>query len=212
MIKNIAKILRVVTLIKSPSLSSKLYFFLRLMVVPFNEIGEIIPKKGKIIDLGCGNGPLTAYLSLFYPNRSVTGWDINGMRLLDGIKLSKNLKNLIFEKKDAIEDEIPMSDAILTSDFLHHVPYAAQETIIRKIYKSLKSDGIFLIKEVDTQDIPRYWGSFIFDHFFYPKDIIYFRSKSDWLNLLKKNKFKVLVKRTLLWFPASTCLFICKKP
>lgn len=179
MIKKIADILKVIKILNYSSLASKLYFFLRLLVIPFDEIGKLLPEKGKIIDLGCGNGPLTAYLSLFSPNRLVFGWDINEERLQDGIKLSKNLKNLTFEKRDAVKDKIPEADAILTSDFLHHVSYSSQEIIINKVYNSLKSNGIFLIKEVDTKDTPRYWGSYIFDHFFYPNDTIYFRSKDD---------------------------------
>lgn len=196
-----------------PSLSgpAKIYFFLRFLVIPFEEIDKILPKKGLIIDIGCGNGPLASYLALSSKDRQVLGWDIDEDRLRDGAKISKKIRNLIFEKRNPVTDVIQKSDAILASDFLHHIPYSSQEKVLEKIYEALESGGILLIKEVDKKDLPRYWGSFIFDHAFYPKDTIYFRSKKDWITLLVGYGFKVSCHKTLFWFPASTNLFICKK-
>ncbi|MEX2012774.1 MAG: methionine biosynthesis protein MetW, partial [Candidatus Levyibacteriota bacterium] len=76
-----------------PSLSgsSKIYFFLRLLVIPFEEIDKILPKKGLILDLGCGDGPLTSYLALSSKERQVRGWDIDDKRMRAGINISKKI-------------------------------------------------------------------------------------------------------------------------
>lgn len=190
---------------------SKIYFFLRFLVIPFEEIDKILPKKGLIIDLGCGNGPLTSYLALSSKNRLVKGWDIDEKRMQESVKISKTIKNLKFEKKNPIANAIPKVDAVLASDFLHHISYSSQEKVLEKIYQVLKPQGVLLIKEVDKEDFPKYFGSFIFDHLFYPKDTIYFRSKKDWTTLLEGYGFKVSTKKALFWFPASTNLLICTK-
>lgn len=211
MIKKVKTILNAMEEVNLPSMLSKMYFFLRLMIVPIFDIDNVLPKKGTILDIGCGNGPMSLYLSLSSKARKVIGWDIDKKRLDVGKLASVSLKNMTFEKNNAVTNDYGQINAVMASDFLHHIPYNHQEIVVRKISKILPKKGIFLIKEVDKSDIPRYFGSFFFDHLLYPKDVIYFRSKKEWIDLLKKNGLSVSVKKTLFWFPASTTLFICKK-
>lgn len=193
------------------SYSAKTYMFLRLLVLPFKEIDKYLPKRGLILDAGCGNGPLTVYLSVSSDKRAVIGWDINRSRLEDARKIRKDVANVRFEDNDVLKTPMPRLMGAVASDFLHHIPFDDHRNVIRKIYKYLKQEGTFVLKEVDKSDFLRHIGSYFFDKLFYPRETICFRTKKDWVSMLEEEGFEVKTHNTLLWFPASTVLFICRK-
>ena len=58
-------------------LHNKLKFYL----FPFTKIETFIPKKGFIVDLGCGHGLLTNLLGFTSDSREVLGLEINKNRI-----------------------------------------------------------------------------------------------------------------------------------
>lgn len=200
--------------LKNPhiSLSHKIYFFLRELTLPSSIFDVTLPKQGCILDLGCGTGPVSLYLALSSSKRSVIGWDIDIKRIKTAKKIAQNFPNLNFELKNA-GGRINIKDikGVVASDFLHHLNFNQQEKTIRNISEALSRNGVFVIKEVDKSQKIRSLCSLFWDRFFYPTDTSYFRTKNDWLKLLKKYKFNVTVQNKLPWFPGSTTLFICKK-
>lgn len=194
------------------SIGNKIYFFLRFLMLPISEIDAAIPKNGKILDLGCGIGSLSFFLAVSSKKRIVLGWDIDRKRILVASKITKNIPNIKFEIKNALDvARIEGLSGIVASDVLHHMNFSQQEELITNIWKALSENGVLVIKEVDNKEKIRAWFSLLWDRLFYRNEISYFRTKDDWIKLFKKNGFLVEVKKTMWWFPGSQTLFICKK-
>lgn len=178
---------------------------LREWMLPLKEIDEAIPKKGIILELGCGEGVISQYLTK-ESSRSIIGIDLDATRLPQ-----QPPKNLKFIHGDIIKYSLPKADAIVISDVLHHIDFEEQEKLLEKVYKLLNRKGVLIIKEINTEDKIRSKLSRFWDFVFYPFDKIYFSSSADLVKLLKKCGFKVSMKRASLYFPGSTNLYICEK-
>lgn len=98
------------------------------------------PEKIKILDIGCGGGLLTTYLS--NQGHQVTGIDTSKQSLEVAKKMDVDQKicyleasalNLPFEKASF--------DCICAMDLLEHVP--CYKTVIQESARTLKKDGLF---------------------------------------------------------------------
>jgi len=113
------------------------------------ELIEKISLKGteKVLDLGCGDGKVTAEISTIVSKGSIIGVDNSaGM-----IKLAKNrhskftYPNLSFQEMDAANLNFKNHfDLIFSNAVLHWVK--DQKRVLKGIFKSLKQSGIVLIQ------------------------------------------------------------------
>lgn len=186
-------------------MSKVIYDFLRSQILPLKEIDDVVPKSGKILDLGCGQGVIASYLARV-KSRQVIGVDNDRKRLQ-----KSNSQNLKFEFEDIRKYPLIGTTAMIISDVLHHLNYQDQKKLLSKIAKSLKRDGILLIKEIDTGEFIRSSLSRFWDFALYPKDKIYYRNAKDFKKYLQKLGFQVSISRPSRIFPGSTTLLICKK-
>lgn len=184
---------------------SAIYDFLRSLMLPLRQINRAIPKRGKIIDLGCGEGVIAKYLART-KTRNVIGIDNNNKRLQKSTQ-----KNLKFILADIRNYDTSDAKAIIISDVLHHLNYEDQRKLLNKIARGLKKDGVFLIKEIDAGEFVRSRLSRFWDFVFYPKDKIYYSYAKDLIKKLRSLGFRIESKRASRFFPGSTNLFTCQK-
>lgn len=181
-------------------------------MLPLYDIDRAMPSSGIIVDIGCGIGPLSIFLASSSKKRNVIGWDIDKMRVEGAKKNAQKMSNIKFETKNALDISIIKGvSGIVASDVFHHINFVHQEELIKKISKTLNKNGVLVVKEVDKDQKIRALFSLLWDRIFYPNDISYFRTKSDWIALFKENGLLVDTKKTMWWFPGSQNLFICKK-
>lgn len=182
-----------------------LYSRLREFILPLSEIGKNLPNDGTIIDFGCGQGIITAFLAQT-KSRRVIGVDANAKRLQKSAR-----KNLIFINGDITKFKIPKLHGAVISDVLHHIDYKNQKNLLSRIYTSLEKNGILVIKEIDSGEQVRSRLSRFWDFVLYPKDKISYNDSQNLKSYLEKLGFIVTIKRTNRLFPGSTTLFLCKK-
>ena len=185
---------------------SQLYVILRKLILPIENINSAIPKRGTIVDLGCGQGQISLYLAQT-KTRKIIGIDNNTKRLQKSPQ-----KNLKFRKGDITKISLGRIDGAVISDVLHHLSVNNQRSLIQKVFKNLTKNGIFVIKEIDTGEFIRSKLSRMWDFIFYPEDEINYWNKSDLEKYLKRLGFKSIhVTRPCRFFPGSTTLFVCTK-
>ncbi len=91
-----------------------------------DEIGQYLPREGRVLDLGCGFGLFSLYFAASAPARSLLGVDIDAGRV-DAARASAarlGLDNARYEVGDALAwsaDRGPY-DAIYMLDMVHHTP------------------------------------------------------------------------------------------
>lgn len=181
------------------------YDVLRSAILPLSLIDRYLPKKGTIIDLGCGQGIITSYIA-GNKSRLVIGVDLDTSRL--GKSTAKNLK---FVNANIVDYDLKKPDGIVISDVLHHLERNDQNKLLEKISKGLNKSGVFIIKEIDTREFIRSRLSRFWDFVFYPKDKIAYWDSPTLIKKLQTLGFSVKMQKASRFFPGSTNLYICTK-
>lgn len=109
-----------------------------------NKIISELNLKGNesILDLGCGDGVLTAELAELVPDGHVLGIDGSYGMIEAAGKLSS--RNLVFKLQDINSiDYVSEFDLVYSNATLHWIKYHSR--LLSKIYQCLKQDGILRI-------------------------------------------------------------------
>ena len=59
----------------------RLYVWMKMVLVPYEQISRFVPKSGEILDIGCGYGVLSIFLALESFHRRILGIDPNAARI-----------------------------------------------------------------------------------------------------------------------------------
>ena len=198
---------------------SRLRTFQRLLGTPYEYVEKFIPKKGNIVDLGCGWGVFANLLALNSEKRNVLGIDLDKDKIERALKTIEGRKNIRFEFKDLKNLNLRKVDVIVIWDVLHHLDESVQFNVLAECSRKLKAGGKLIIKENDT--VPFY--KLMISHFVkiialgfnitLSKKII-FRSKEEWKKIIEKYNFDVEhMEHIKTWygFIVPHSLFVCIK-
>ena len=140
---------------KQMVIPKNIYFKLRALILPVNEILSFIPKRANILDLGCGKGLLLENLKYY---KSYTGVDLSVP------ELETNMPNINFIKGDCvnyIDKELEDYDTFLLIDLLHHIKPNQQLIFIQKLLNRMKRNDILIIKDIYPKNIlTKFWNAF----------------------------------------------------
>jgi 2-polyprenyl-3-methyl-5-hydroxy-6-metoxy-1,4-benzoquinol methylase len=188
-----------------------LYAYLRWRLCPFKEIERHVPKKGTIIDIGCGYGLLANFLVLESSKRDVTGVDLSVRRIKAAQKTTDNRKRIRFKLMNVLDSQWGKYNAMVMSDFLHHIDYEAQEEFLNRCYQKLPPGGLLVFQDVDNRPLWKYWFAYLIDRILNIGERQFFRNYQDFQKLLQRIGFLVKTKKVDKGLPLSDVLFICRK-
>lgn len=175
----------------------RLFTKIRFWDSPYKEFVKNIPQKGRVLDLGCGDGLLVNFLAIKNSKVQFKGVEINKKRIAIA---DKGLVNTKFAYGDILKIKIDSPDAIILFHVLHHLPSLKdQERLLRKAYKKLAKNGKLLIVEIGERPIHKYLLTWFVDFVIVPilfegkltNKNFFYRKRVEWENLLKKIGFKV---------------------
>lgn len=183
---------------------------------PYIELEKLIPKKCKVVDMGCGEGILANFLALISTDRKIVGFEIDKKRLAIA---QRGIPNTEFKYGDATKLIIPNCDVITMFHVMHHLnSYKQQEDVVKKIFKNLKKGGKFLMVEVEIKPSLKYWTCWLFDYFFVPWIFekrfytrAYFRNSKDWKKLLTQIGFSCKIIPAEKNRPFSNVILECTR-
>lgn len=191
----------------------RLYRTLKFRIIPFEAFSSLLPKEGRILDLGCGYGYLANYLSL-EGRRYVVGNDTSADRVAVARETIGDRKNIEFVQTDFRMLSVEPFDGVVIADVLHHIPYEDQPAVLEDLHKKLKTEGILVIRETDKRSSLRYWlFNYLLEWFLYwGEEKLRFRSKKEWARLLSDSGYDVqrLIPNSI-WSPYITAVFVCVK-
>jgi 1-acyl-sn-glycerol-3-phosphate acyltransferase len=110
---------------------------------------KLLPKQGRLLDIGCGYGFMSYMLQFAAPGRDITGYDYDEEKILVANHCFSRNTNIHFVKADINQIHMEPADAIILSDVLHYLSPDQQESLIRKCIKALRPDGVLLIRDGD---------------------------------------------------------------
>ncbi len=205
------KLISLFLLYKPQGIIKASWTVLRILILPYRKLDLLIPEKGTIVDIGCGNGGLSNYISLSTSKRDVFGIDLSKKRIISARKSVEKRKNVKFVLGDVTKIKQPKADCYLVIDVLHHIDFLSQEKLLKFLTKRMNKNSILIVKEVDPSNkIPFLFGHLI-EKTLYSKEKIYARSRKDWERMFRSLDLSIKVLPGALYFPDSTCIFILKK-
>jgi 2-polyprenyl-3-methyl-5-hydroxy-6-metoxy-1,4-benzoquinol methylase len=126
----------------------------------YKLIEGVVPKKGMILDIGCGYGFMAYMLHWTSKDRYVTGIDYDQEKtVLAQHNFSRN-ERIQFKTMD-ITDTFPDEsyDCILLMDVLHYLTDANQDKLLHQIYNKLNPGGTFILRDGITDKKQRMKGT-----------------------------------------------------
>ena len=183
----------------------------RCLLCPFEKLVKLVPKEGKIADLGCGTGIFANLLSLESNKRSIVGFDENSYVIEAARKTVSNRNNIKFLVRRVDEVELDGDyDVITIIDLLHHIPLEIQEKVLIMSYERIVGGGILLLKEIDKTPKWKYIANIIHDSIRDFGNKLYVRDHREYCKLLQEIGFSVKV----IFMPKAYLphvLYYCKK-
>ncbi len=111
---------------------------------------ELVPQKGRILDIGCGYGFMAYMLSFTSAQRQITGLDYDEEKIDTANNCFSKTNNINFVHGDVMGFEFERYDAIIVADMLHYLPPAEQKQVIDKCISNLNPGGKLIIRDGDA--------------------------------------------------------------
>lgn len=186
-----------------------LFTKIRFWTGSFVQLEKLIPKTGKILDLGCGYGILTNYLAFCSSERTVIGIDTDKGKIKYA---NRGIKNVSFSIGDATKMKLENLNCIILHDVLHHLnSFEEQKTLIRNCKTMLGKNGILLIVEVDNKPFWKLALGRITDFVMYKGDPVYYIYMKNMTFLLNKYFSNNIKVERFYNNPFSQVAYICQK-
>ncbi len=115
----------------------------------YKGLHERIPRKGEILDIGCGYGHMDLLFALLEPERRIHAIDHDEEKVRIAQECPSKPENLSFERADAEHYQLPESDVYLMGDLLHYLPQDSQRRLVEACMKKLRPGGSILIRDAD---------------------------------------------------------------
>jgi len=183
----------------------------------YHLFDNLLPKQGRILDIGCGYGFMANMLALTAKDRQVHGIDYDEEKITVASNGFISGPNVSFDYGDALQASFGPQEGIVLSDVLHYLPPAGQEALLQKCADQLTPNGVLVIrdgfKELGTKHqgtVLTEWFSTRFCKFnktannglsFLSTDLI--------TNFASKNQLEVSVVDETRY--TSNLIFVCKK-
>jgi len=122
----------------------------------FDSYYSLLPRKGEILDLGCGYGYISYMLMLTSEERIITGVDYDEKKIMIAQHGYLRNERISFVKEDITKYKITPKDGFLFGDVLHYLPFDKQEALLKDCIMNLNPGGVILIREGNSDKESRH--------------------------------------------------------
>lgn len=155
---------------------------------------KLLPKQGRILDIGCGYGFMDYMLAWTAPGREIKAVDYDEEKIATANWCYNKPAQLQFEVMDANNPEEKIYDSYILSDVLHYLSPDAQENLLKHCINHLSPDGIIIIRDGDADRKERHEGTKMTE--FWSTRIIKFnKTQAHGLSFLSATRLKEMVNR-----------------
>jgi 1-acyl-sn-glycerol-3-phosphate acyltransferase len=124
------------------------FVYWKLRVDPmFEVLDDAAPRSGFMLDLGCGYGLATHWLSQYTEGRTFLGVDYDEEKIRVAQLTAPDHPRIRFEPRDILDWDYPPCDAALLLDVLHYWRPEKQRQILGKVRRALRPGGRLLLRD-----------------------------------------------------------------
>jgi 2-polyprenyl-3-methyl-5-hydroxy-6-metoxy-1,4-benzoquinol methylase len=200
----------------------------------FREILQrgLIASDSHVVDIGCGQGLLSAWLLAAGDMAADSDWPKNwgqaprnvtvkGIELMPAdveranTALKAHANRFTFEVGDMCSTAFGKAQTVAILDVLHYVPYAAQEDVLARVRDALAPQGLLILR---IGDAGAGWGfrvsnwvdSVVFFMRGHKSSRLYCRTLAEWISVLQKIGFQVETKPMSEGTPFANVLMLAR--
>lgn len=181
-----------------------------------DEIEQYIPKRGTVLDVGCGFGLFSLFFASLEKERRFLSFDISELRIQTARKTARrlNLQNRVrFRCRNVLDYEFDRPvDCAYMLDLIHHIPSDIAPEILQKCYDILPPGGILIIKDVDSRPFYKMAFTWLLDKVVDYRAPVHYWSRESLTELLRQKGFTVHIHQLIDIMPYPHVLYICRKP
>jgi SAM-dependent methyltransferase len=194
------------------SIWESFYLRTRWRLCPFEIVESHVPRKGSILDFGCGYGMLSNFLGLKSPERQVLGIDLSKARIEVAKRSSKGHPEVCFQLGDVRDFQGIPFDAVVMTDVLHHIDGANVCVLLQIIRSCLSDDGTLVVLDVDRSPFRKFYTTYLIDRLLNPSRPLHYRSRDLLIRLLGHSGFWVHQAIPAdQGLPLSDVIYLCRK-
>ncbi len=127
---------------------ARAHMVVRWLTCPFERIEQLVPRKGRILELGCGHGLFSAYLAMCSRERSVVGVDIDEAKIAIAARAAERVGSRLTFKTDVAAAFAEPFTAIVVVDVLYLMSAHVQRDLVQRAATAVAPGGSLLIKEM----------------------------------------------------------------
>ncbi len=178
-----------------------------------DEIGQYLPERGEVLDIGCGFGLFSLYYAATAPRRFLRGVDVNARRVEQARRAAARLgiDNVAYAEGDARDFKADGEvSAAYMLDIVHHIPPDTVPPLLRRLRRCLAPGGVLLVKDVDTRPAPKRWFTWALDKLMAPRTPVRYWSGAELAGALEAAGFRVRRHLMVDVLPYPHVLFVCE--
>ena len=123
-------------------------FYKENLYLSINIVKNYLKDGSRVLDLGSSTGTFLINLAKLNPKLNLIGVDNSTAMIEQSIKKSKAFGvDIEFVETDFLEYDFKKNDLIVSNYTIQFIRPIKREKLIKKIYKSLKKGGLFLMSE-----------------------------------------------------------------
>ncbi len=157
---------------------------------------SLMPKTGKIVDVGCGYGFLPYMLMFKGRQREILGVDYDDEKIAVADNCVDKSSKLSFAVGDVTVYDFPQADGFVISDVLHYLREEQQIQVIDNCVSKLNKGGVLVIRDADKDIEARQKGTW-YTEFMSTKVFGFNKTKTDGLHFVSGK----LIKDTIAKYP-----------
>ncbi|UYQ93894.1 1-acyl-sn-glycerol-3-phosphate acyltransferase [Chitinophaga horti] len=159
----------------------------------YELFNQLVPKQGKVLDIGCGYGFLSYMLNWAGPGRHVTGVDYDEDKIATASHGYLRNENINFVHADVTQYAFGHYDTFIISDVLHYLKSEDQGQLIVRCIEHLNPGGSIIIRDGDAELEERHKGTKLTELF--STKILGFNKSENQLSFLKASTIRALAAK-----------------
>jgi 2-polyprenyl-3-methyl-5-hydroxy-6-metoxy-1,4-benzoquinol methylase len=176
-----------------------------------DEIGQYLPERGRVVDVGCGFGLFALYFAATHPGLTIRGLDLNEARIDMAKRAAARLgvSNVSFERGDATQLGFDGAvDCVYMLDIIHHIARTAVRPLVQTIAGALASDGVLIVKDVDARPFHKMAFTWALDKLMDRKAEVNYWHGAAFSALLREQGFRTVSHAMLDILPYPHVLYV----
>jgi 2-polyprenyl-6-hydroxyphenyl methylase/3-demethylubiquinone-9 3-methyltransferase len=144
--------------------TARLYFRLkwrRGQLYDFTE--RFVPRRGRVLDVGCGYGLFTNVCAIGSRERDVVGLDLDERRIEVARQTVGQRPNVRFEVGRLEDLDGSGWDCLILFDVIHHLARATHAPLFGRARELLAPGGVLIVKDIDRRPRWKFLANLVVD-------------------------------------------------